>query len=155
MSSNMPSSREQFALHGRFAARKHDTIELSVQVARLSELDALRAKLLKLMFMFNEGALDGQNANKRFSHIRNSICESPMESYGRRCLSSHEQHVGAVRLVRTLHPIPWATRESLHFTFQWIPIARMDNAPLVLGSRRGPIVALDNLPKESEIKEAP
>ena len=25
-----------------------------------------------------------------------------MESYGRRCLGSHEQHVGAVRLVRTL-----------------------------------------------------
>ena len=45
---------KQFALHGRFAARKHDTIELLVQVARLAELDALCAKLFKLMFMFNE-----------------------------------------------------------------------------------------------------
>ena len=147
---------KQFALHGRFAARKHDTIELLVQVARLAELDALCAKLFKLMFMFNEGALDGQNANKRFSHIRNSICESPMELYGRRCLSSHEQHVGAVPANRRGLPSnPMGDSRISPFHVSMDSYSENGQRAFVLGSRRGPIVALDNLPKESEIKEAP
>ena len=78
-----------------------------------------------------------------------------MESYGRRCLSSHEQHVGAVRLVRTLPSNPMGESRISPFHVSMDSYSENGQRALVLGSRREPIVALDNLPKESEIKEAP